>query len=163
MPSKIPNTESLPYRDSTQAIILNLNKDKVLLVQSIAYDENQWNFPGGGIEEAETPQQAISRELEEELNTNKFKFLQQHPSPHTYDWNHINILDRYKKTGKWFKGQTKHVFLFQFTGESEKINIDSSELKNYKWVPLNELESHLIFPNQYFKAKKYLKDFSLPT
>ncbi len=51
------------YRVSVKAIILN--DDKILLVKE--WDDEWWSFPGGGIEYGESIQDALYREVEEEL------------------------------------------------------------------------------------------------
>ena len=54
---------SATYRVSAKALIFNQQGD-VLLVKE-HYDD--WNLPGGGVDHGETPQQAIKRELQEEI------------------------------------------------------------------------------------------------
>lgn len=49
------------------AIILN-NKNEILLVNHKKNNKSYWLFPGGGIEYGETFEQALKRELKEELN-----------------------------------------------------------------------------------------------
>ena len=51
-----------------RAIIVEDNS--VLLIHRIKNGKEYWVFPGGGIENGETPEQAIRREAYEELGTN---------------------------------------------------------------------------------------------
>lgn len=51
------------YRVSIKALILD--RHKLLLVKE--WDDEWWSFPGGGIEHGESIQEALRREIEEEL------------------------------------------------------------------------------------------------
>lgn len=55
------------------AIILN-NKNEILLVNHKKNNKSYWLFPGGGIEYGETFEQALKRELKEELNLKMKKY-----------------------------------------------------------------------------------------
>ncbi|MDA1169042.1 MAG: NUDIX hydrolase [bacterium] len=57
-----PNTF---YRTSIKALVFDENK-KILLTK----DEgtNKWDFPGGGMDWGEAPQECLAREIEEEMD-----------------------------------------------------------------------------------------------
>ena len=52
------------FRVSTKAAIFNKNRDKVIVIHMD--QSNDWGLPGGHIEQDETPDKAIVRELYEE-------------------------------------------------------------------------------------------------
>lgn len=58
---KKPGVKAVVCRHGKILLILRDNNP------AIAYP-NKWNLPGGGIEDGETPEAAIRRELEEEIN-----------------------------------------------------------------------------------------------
>lgn len=57
-------SETIKTRKTVRAIITNLQKE-VLLVYSKLFDD--YTFPGGGVKEHETDDDALKRELEEEI------------------------------------------------------------------------------------------------
>ena len=45
-----------------------------------------WQFPQGGIDEGETPQEALKRELKEEIGTDEIDVLSEYPQWLSYDF-----------------------------------------------------------------------------
>ena len=60
-----------PYRKGVNAVVVDSNNN-FLIVQKQAYGDNQWDFPGGGLDDDETLEIGILRELKEELGTDNF-------------------------------------------------------------------------------------------
>ncbi|HMS92049.1 MAG TPA: NUDIX hydrolase [Candidatus Saccharibacteria bacterium] len=61
--SRLTHISDCLYRVSVKALIFD--NPKVLLVKE--WDDEWWSFPGGGIEYGESIQEALYREIEEEL------------------------------------------------------------------------------------------------
>ncbi len=154
------NRNGLLYRQSTSAVILNKN-EQMLIVQKNSFKNNEWDIPGGGIEDGEKPELAIIRELSEELGNSKFEVIKVSRLKDSYEWPDEYINQRIKNNKPIFRGQERIQFLVRFTGEEGEIKIQEEEIRVAKWVFLNELSSFLIFPNQMEKMKNLLKEFSL--
>ena len=59
-------SDGLRLRRKVRALVLNEN-DEVLLVRPHGYRDGEWTLAGGGVEEGESPVEAMRRELAEEL------------------------------------------------------------------------------------------------
>ena len=64
------------YRVSAKALILDESRKKFLIVQE---EDGKWELPGGGIDHGENPQEALKRELKEEMGL-KTLFIAPRPS-----------------------------------------------------------------------------------
>ena len=130
------------YRPNVGIVILNDNK-KVLWAKRVA--EDAWQFPQGGINEGESHEVAMYRELMEEVGLGQ---------------DHVEIVGktknwlRYDVPSHWlrgdgsnnYKGQKQIWFLLKFIGKdsdilltnSKKPEFDSWRWDNY-WSPLSQV------------------------
>lgn len=136
------------FRENVAAIIIN--KDKKILMCEHVWIDNAWQLPQGGKEEGETRDQAILRELEEELGTNKFKIIDSMEEDITYKFP-FYLKDKYQ-----FDGQKQRYFLVFFYGDNSEIRFDNQqkpEFKSFQWVDIDMPPKKVI----YFKKLSYLR------
>lgn len=136
------------YRKNVLGVIFD--QDNNVLIVSRANDPLHWQFPQGGIDEHETEEAAIMRELSEELGTTSFHITDICPEKHCYRWARNLIRDEHV-------GQEQTIFLMKFTGNTSEIRVDKRELGGFLWVPADKVE---IFLHSYRKpvwdiVKKY--------
>lgn len=149
---------NFPYRKSTLGVVKN-DEGKYLVVNKSAYQaETQWSFPGGGIDEGEDPDQALMRELEEELMSNKFEIISRSNNPYTYEFPDEVIENTFIKKGKYYRGQQLTQFFVKFTGNPDEIK-SGDGIRKIKWVSREDLKTHLVFPDQWENAEKVIKEF----
>lgn len=86
-----------------------------------------WEFPGGKIEEGETPEESIIRELMEELNI-KVR-VNEYVGESIYDY-----------------GDGEIISLKGFTAEIIEGNIKLTDHDEYKWVTLEEIYNYKVAP-----------------
>ncbi len=149
---------NFPYRESTMGVVIN-DEGKFLVVNKLAYKpETEWSFPGGGIDEGESSEKALMRELEEELLSNKFEIVSKSNNPYFYEWPDEIIEKTYQKKGKYYKGQQLIQFFVKFLGDPDEIK-SGDGIRETKWVSREDLKSHLIFRDQWENADKVIKEF----
>lgn len=99
---------------------------------------NLWEFPGGKIEENESPETCVVREIQEELKINikincHYKTVQ-----HTYEFGDIKLIS--------------------FLAEYENGTIKLTEHTDYKWVNIDELHHFEFAPADIPIVNKLLED-----
>lgn len=151
--------DALGYRKGTIGIITD-SDSKFLVVQMVDYGENDWRFPGGGVEEGEKEEETILRELREELGTDKFEIIKRSKNIIQYDWPDHVIASQIKNKNRYFRGQRQTQFLIKFMGNKKyDIIVDPNELNQIKWIKKEELRNYLHFERQFEEAKKVLEEF----
>ncbi|MFA5188328.1 MAG: WecB/TagA/CpsF family glycosyltransferase [Patescibacteria group bacterium] len=123
------------YRKNVAAFIINNNK-QILITQHSKY--GGWVLPQGGAKNAKTKdklEEAVRREMKEELGTDKFQIVKMLKNCYKYKWqkdkNYIDI-DK-------FKGQKQTLFLLKFTGQDTDIKLDLHEHTEWQWIDKNKI------------------------
>ena len=149
------------YRQSVSAFILNKN-DQLLLISPVRVVNYSWNIPGGGLEAGETHEQAVFREIKEELLID-FKYLEilyKSDVINKYEYPEEHILKRFEKTRKKYKGQERIQFVMRFISDDfSLIKLDLSEVSSFKWVSLNDLPQYFNLENMRENAQNVLSKF----
>ncbi|GBQ76891.1 dinucleoside polyphosphate hydrolase [Komagataeibacter xylinus NBRC 15237] len=147
MPEDQPLTSktTLPYRPNVGALVFN-PRGQVLVARRTDMpgaggppDEGVWQCPQGGIDEGETPQVAVLRELHEEIGTDRAEILAAYPEWLSYDLP-AHLIG--KALGGRYRGQTQQWFALRFTGQDGDIRLDThqpAEFDLWKWVELAQL------------------------
>jgi 8-oxo-dGTP diphosphatase len=113
-------------KDVTAAIIL---KDNKVLITQRAPDEKmagKWEFPGGKIEQGETPQQCLSREINEELEVSVEVLDFFGESIYRYEYGEIRLLAYFCR---WVSGD----FILHVHSRLEWVGRD--ELSAFDFTP----------------------------
>lgn len=141
----------LPYRRSVGAMLINAG-GKVWVGRRVGpRNRNAWQMPQGAIDEGETPEHALFRELEEEIGTRKAEIVAETRGWLTYDLPPELVGVAWK--GR-YRGQIQKWFALRFTGTDSDFHLDAHakpEFSAWKWVDMARLPD-LIVP---FKRRLY--------
>lgn len=138
-----PNEMNHSYRLGIVAIVLD-KEDRVLLGRSAAQNpswrQEYWEFPQGGVQEGESEEAAVLRELKEEIGTDRVEILARSGRLYHYDW-------RKEHRGK--HGQEQRYFLLRLK-ELTNLTPEPEEFSDLRWVSWDHLRQGL----RTFKAKR---------
>jgi len=104
-----------------------------------------WQFPQGGIKQHETPEQALYRELEEEVGLTRrdVSLLGR-----TQDWLRYDIPPHYQRAPRRtpFRGQKQIWYLLRLLGSETRVRLNACERPEFDswrwisyWSPLDEI------------------------
>lgn len=112
------------YPEPTCAALIFNKNGKMLLVKSFKWFD-KWTLPGGHIELGETKEQALKREIKEEVGLD------------------IEVVDFLMVQDFIFDKQfakKKHFVFLDFVAkcEDDKVSLDKDEIQDYNWVDPKE-------------------------
>ena len=135
--------DSNGYRSNVGIILLN-KKNEVFWGKRIKQDS--WQFPQGGINPGESPEQAMYRELTEETGL--------HPCHveivgRTRDWLRYEVPDQWVKR-EWrgnYKGQKQIWYLLRLVGRDSDVSLRTNvrpEFDAWRWEDMNQLPGLIV-------------------
>lgn len=128
------------FRPNVGIILLN-QKNQVFWGKRIR--THSWQFPQGGIDRGESPEQAMFRELHEEIG---LKPEHVRIVARTRDWLRYEVPERYirRDARGHYKGQKQIWFLLQLMGQDWNLNLRATNHPEFDawrwndyWVPLD--------------------------
>ena len=128
------------FRPNVGIILLN-QKNQVFWGKRIR--THSWQFPQGGIDRGETPEQAMFRELHEEVGLQPAHV---HIVARTRDWLRYEVPDRFirREARGHYKGQKQIWYLLQLVGHDWDLNLRATDHPEFDawrwndyWVPLD--------------------------
>ena len=143
------------YRPNVGIILFN-HKNKVFWARRSGHDG--WQFPQGGIRSHETLEQALYRELEEEVGLGPDHVI---VIARTQRWLHYDLPDNYlrrlqNRRNRNFRGQKQIWYLLKLTGDDSKVCLDNShkpEFDDWMWKDwASAVEEIIDFKRQVYRT-----------
>ncbi len=133
------------FRTGVSALITN-DRSQFLLVNLESFAEKYFAVPGGGLEPGENLEDAVYREIFEELGIAKenLVLVGKSDKPVRVVFKEIVLA----RDGKEYAGQERFFLGFHYRGSNEQITLREGEVRKYAWVDMADLKDYLLFDNQ---------------
>ncbi|MCH9813154.1 MAG: RNA pyrophosphohydrolase [Epsilonproteobacteria bacterium] len=151
------------YRPNVAAVVMSHKYPltcEIFIANRNDMRNSVWQFPQGGIDEGESPEDALFRELKEEIGTDDVEIIAEHP-----EWLSYDFPNKVSKKMYPFDGQKQKYFLVKLKAEAT-INLQTKdpEFMEYKYVTYENVFdyiSHMKKPIykrvlDYFKKDGYI-------
>jgi putative (di)nucleoside polyphosphate hydrolase len=124
----------MKYRANV-AGILRHHDGRILICERLGV-AGAWQFPQGGIDPGESPQEALVRELWEEIGLRPHHFaILQRRGPYRYLYGNGRLK-------KGYHGKEQLYFLCDFLGEERELRVDTEhpEFQAFRWIAPAEFQ-----------------------
>ena len=122
------------YRENVAAILRN-RRGEILICERLGVD-GAWQFPQGGIDQGETAEQALVREVWEEIGVKAEDYaMVERRGPYRY------LYDK-GKIKRGHHGKVQFYFLCDFTGRDDAIDVarEHPEFQAFRWIRPTEFD-----------------------
>jgi 8-oxo-dGTP pyrophosphatase MutT (NUDIX family) len=126
------DTGGLRLRRKVRAVVVNEVGD-VLLVRPHGYREGEWTLAGGGVEDGESPVEAMRRELAEELGMGQEAELSELPVTNRF----IYSAEHKQKRALDHDGQDAVMFSCRI-GNDTPLLLQAEEIAEARWFAAND-------------------------
>lgn len=141
-------------RKKVRAIISN-ERGEFLLIQPHSYEKDTWTLVGGGVENGETYEQAVLREIAEETGIQKTISLQMSEASHWFCFS-----EKIKTQRKLdYDGQVAKIFWVVVPNDLT-ITLQQEEVRAYCWAKPNEALSLIKIREQHELFASVLREFT---
>ncbi|MDO9055670.1 MAG: RNA pyrophosphohydrolase [Sulfuricurvum sp.] len=134
-------TEKKFYRPNVAAIIVSHEYPEIkdVFIAERSDLDGVWQFPQGGIDEGESSEEALFRELGEEIGTKKVEIIAEYP-----DWIAYDFPSHVAAKMAPYAGQKQRYYLVRLK-KGAVINLETKhpEFKAYRFVNSDELLTHV--------------------
>ncbi len=111
---------------------------KIGVQDTVVPSGDYWQFPQGGLDNGEELIIGAKRELWEETGIKNVELIAVSEKTHSYLWPNAArqlVFQKYK-----YNGQVQKTVYFRFTGSDAEIILDESELIDYEWHDLSDID-----------------------
>ncbi len=137
------------YRPNVAAVVID-GRGHILACERSDMP-GSWQLPQGGIDRGETPEQALRREVYEEIGVENFEIVWQLPEIIRYDW----PPERWRKN---WQGQEQFYFLVRLSPDAPiNLTCHKQEFVQTEWITREEFIERLTG----FKRDAYVQALTL--